>query len=444
MFSTTPCFAVDMSNASRLLWFANITLPPGRSKRCDVIVNDSRVSSVHCRIYKGVEQDDGSHQILIEDTSSNGTKIQRAGQDMMEVSPGEKEALKHGDMVFLVHTDKNPSDSVSLRVDPLSPTDSSSDGGDGGGGATASAGDLAFGRYRVLKSLGSGSFALVKLGFDVVSNQLVALKYIDKQHFFDVIHTQRPEARTAEVDLLKQIRHENVVAFIDEHQDEEHIVLVLEYVSGGELFDYIIDNGRMEEELAKTIFRQLATAVAYLHGKGIVHRDLKPENILLHTKLDGSLMIKVTDFGLSRLVPENSFMQSVAGSPGYFAPEVMLDASHGYTKKVDVWSIGVILYILLSAVPPYDPQIGSAELARRSIRFPQPQFAGVSSEAKDLILQCLDTNVETRPTAVQVLNHRWLATRPLRRLASASGGGGDMSAPSLPTTHVKRKRVTEL
>ena len=180
MFSTTPCFAVDMSNASRLLWFANITLPPGRSKRCDVIVNDSRVSSVHCRIYKGVEQDDGSHQILIEDTSSNGTKIQRAGQDMMEVSPGEKEALKHGDMVFLVHTDKNPSDSVSLRVDPLSPTDSSSDGGDGGGGATASAGDLAFGRYRVLKSLGSGSFALVKLGFDVVSNQLVALKYIDK------------------------------------------------------------------------------------------------------------------------------------------------------------------------------------------------------------------------------------------------------------------------
>lgn len=178
-----------------------------------------------------------------------------------------------------------------------------------------------------------------------------------RQHFFSSIHTQRPEARTAEVDLLKQIRHDNVVAFMGtftdmtrrwlvgrplwfvhlcsrcdavvllrctalvettplhpplqtaEHQDEDNIVLVLEYVSGGELFDYIVDNGRMAEEDAKNLFRQIASAVSYLHDNGIVHRDLKPENILLHTKLDGSLMIKITDFGA---LPGNKLKQPAA------------------------------------------------------------------------------------------------------------------------------------
>ena len=185
-----------------------------------------------------------------------------SAQAIIALSSGEKETLQHGDMVYLLLDEKKTKDCISFRIDRCDTFEDDDDddegeteaapapaaAGGGGGKPKAKGGKgLAFGKYRILKNLGSGSFAQVKLAFDVGNNSLVALKYIDKQHFFSVIHTARPEARTAEVDLLKQIRHDNVVAFMGEHHSEEHIVLVLEYVSGGELFDHICDNGRMTE-----------------------------------------------------------------------------------------------------------------------------------------------------------------------------------------------------
>lgn len=211
--------------------------------------------------------------------------------------------------------------------------------------------------------------------------------------------------------ILRKCRHRNVVQLVSLWETSSKIYLVLELVEGGELFDHIVDAGSYSEADASCLTGQIVSAVSYLHSKGVVHRDLKPENLLYAgNKPDGSVGdIKLADFGLSKLFQQDNSLQTACGTPGYVAPEVL--SGKGYGKEVDLWSVGVIMYILLCGFPPfYDDNTAALfkQIMAGSFSFPSPYWDNVSSEAKDLINKLLVVDPKKRLTAKEVLSHPWI------------------------------------
>jgi len=164
----------------------------------------------------------------------------------------------------------------------------------------------------------------------------------------------------------------------------------MELVTGGELFDKIVEKGQYTENEASTIVKKMLSAVEYLHTQGIAHRDLKPENLLLKSTSDTEVMI--SDFGLSKIVSQQSIMDTACGTPYYVAPEVLL--STGYDKEVDLWSVGVITYLLLCGFPPFYgeslPEVFE-QIMKADYDFPDPYWTDISSEAKDLIKKIISS-----------------------------------------------------
>jgi serine/threonine-protein kinase Chk2 len=199
-------------------------------------------------------------------------------------------------------------------------------------------------RYEIQQVLGTGQFAAVRLVVERATGTRYAMKVIEKRKFNT--STKRPGALMDEVKILLAVSHVNIIGIKELFQTQRRLYIVLELVTGGELFDSIVEEKRFTEDKARGITRQVLDAIAYLHGRGIAHRDLKPENILLAEK--GSSVVKISDFGLSRIIDEGSFARTMCGTPQYVAPEVLLSAGSGYTSAVDLWSIGVILYVMLA------------------------------------------------------------------------------------------------
>jgi len=197
------------------------------------------------------------------------------------------------------------------------------------------------GSYDIGKTLGHGSFGKVKLATHIRTKEKVAIKFM-RHHKFTT--AQQLENSRREIDIMKLLNHPNIVKLIDvvDKNDEGTTFLIVEYVVGGELFDYIVANGVVKEKEARQFFRQIVSAVEYCHANLIVHRDLKPENLLLDA--DGN--IKISDFGLSNMIEPGKLLDSFCGSPLYAAPEILL-AERYVGPPVDVWSMGVILYALL-------------------------------------------------------------------------------------------------
>ena len=198
--------------------------------------------------------------------------------------------------------------------------------------------------------------------------------------------------------------------------DTEHaLYIILELASGGELFDKILDKVKFNEKEAKFCFYQMVSAVEYLHRMNIAHRDLKPENILL-TNDDSDPLIKISDMGLSKLVDQTTFLQTFCGTPQYLAPEVLIsrvrgDGSYGF--EVDMWSLGVILYILLSGCPPFNPDRSDGKTLIRQVcdgdySFPQSRWADISPAAIDMVRKLMTVERKNRLTAKQALQHLWL------------------------------------
>jgi len=190
-------------------------------------------------------------------------------------------------------------------------------------------------------------------------------------------------------------------------EDEEQFFLVMELVPGKELFDKIVERGQYSEKDASNIARQIISAVEYLHEKGIAHRDLKPEN-LLSSVSDEQELIKIADFGFSKDFNEDK-LQTSCGSPGYVAPEVL--TSESYDKSVDMWSIGVIIYILLCGYPPFYADNAPAlfkKIMDVKYDFDDPSWDDVSEDAKDLIRHLLVKNPDERYTAQQCKEHPWI------------------------------------
>jgi len=239
-------------------------------------------------------------------------------------------------------------------------------------------------------------------GGQVVPDE-VAVKIIDKAKVEDMNDIQR------EIEIMGQISHPNVIQLFEIFDEPKKMHLVMELVSGGELFDRIVAKGSYTEKDAATTVKTLCSALEYLHSKDIVHRDLKPENILYKDSSD-SAPIKVADFGLARVVSSKDMMKTACGTPGYVAPEIL--KNQGYNDgKVDVWSAGVILYILLCGFPPfYEEELPALfdQILHARYDFPSPWWDKISADAKDLVTKMLTLDPVKRLSAKEVCEHKWI------------------------------------
>jgi len=251
--------------------------------------------------------------------------------------------------------------------------------------------------------LGSGNFAHVYKATKKEGGTKVAVKVIDKAKVEDMEDVKR------EVEIMDDIDHPNVIKLYEIYDEPKKMNLVMELVTGGELFDRIVAKGHYTEADAADVIKTLCRALAYLHSKQIVHRDLKPENLLYSTP-DDDAVLKVADFGLARVVKGTDMMKTACGTPGYVAPEIL--RNKGYNSgAVDVWSAGVIMYILLCGFPPfYEEELPALfqQILGGKYDFPSPWWDGISKPAKDLIKRMLDLEPKTRITAAQVLEDPWI------------------------------------
>jgi len=248
--------------------------------------------------------------------------------------------------------------------------------------------------------LGQGYFAVVKVGIDRKTKEKVAVKLVNKSL------VEKEETLANEISILGSMDHPNVVNMRAIFDTDDILFIVMELMEGGELYEEIVKRKTFSEKDAAEITRQLCEALAYLHERGIVHRDLKLENLLLKKK--GSFEIKLADFGLSKLYSGQA-LQTACGTPFYVAPDVLLGT--GYGPAVDMWSVGVLIYVLLSGRLPFAAD-SDAELFRLIIAgnlvWKSPQFDTVSADAKDLISKLIVVEPDTRYTAKQALQHPWI------------------------------------
>lgn len=228
---------------------------------------------------------------------------------------------------------------------------------------------------------------------------------------------------------MKECDHAHIVKCYEACQTPGQVFLFLELMSGGELFDKIVEMGSFTESMAADVSYQCLDALNYMHSKGFVHRDLKPENMLLARKGDLSA-VKLTDFGLSAMIDQQSeLMRTACGTPAYVAPEVLTLKGGGYDKQVDVWSMGVIIYILLCGFPPFYAQNDNALYAKIKAgryKFISPHWDPISEAAKSFIRKMLVVDPRQRATIDELLNDPWLSAAKSGRAAEAANGEVDL------------------
>ncbi|XP_077537651.1 MAP/microtubule affinity-regulating kinase 3-like isoform X5 [Haemaphysalis longicornis] len=286
----------------------------------------------------------------------------------------------------------------------LSPrTSSASATGAGGGGApvgrsSRTSEEPHIGRYRLLKTIGKGNFAKVKLAKHVPTGKEVAIKIIDKTQ----LNPSSLQKLFREVRIMKMLDHPNIVKLYQVIETEKTLYLVMEYASGGEVFDYLVAHGRMKEKEARAKFRQIVSAVQYCHQKRIIHRDLKAENLLL----DGEMNIKIADFGFSNEFVPGLKLDTFCGSPPYAAPELFQGKKYD-GPEVDVWSLGVILYTLVSGSLPFDGA-NLKELRERVLRGKYRIPFYMSTDCENLLKKFLVLNPAKRATLEVIMKDKWM------------------------------------
>ncbi|OQR87075.1 calcium/calmodulin-dependent protein kinase [Achlya hypogyna] len=259
--------------------------------------------------------------------------------------------------------------------------------------------------YELGRVIGRGSYSIVRIAIEKTTRIKYAAKCIRRANLsLDDVH-----ALLVEVSVLKQMNHRNIIKLHQVFAEPEFFVLVTEFVEGGELFDRIVEKTCYTEREARDVVKSLLEVTAYCHAANIVHRDLKPENILLVNR-DDHTSFKLADFGFAkRITMDSEGLVTACGTPGYVAPEVLLGKPYG--ASVDVWSIGVITYILLCGYPPFHDENRPklfAQIKEGAFHFHEPYWDDISETAKDLIRQMLTTDPKRRPSTAQLLQHPWI------------------------------------
>ncbi|XP_065022198.1 CBL-interacting protein kinase 8-like isoform X3 [Musa acuminata AAA Group] len=255
------------------------------------------------------------------------------------------------------------------------------------------------GKYEVGRTIGEGTFAKVKFAQNTETGESVAMKVLDRA---TIIKHNMVDQIKREISIMKLVRHPYVVRLHEVLASRTKIYIILEFITGGELFDKIIHHGKLSEAESRRYFQQLIDGVQYCHSKGVYHRDLKPENLLL----DSQGNLKISDFGLSAMPVQGvSLLRTTCGTPNYVAPEVL---SHkGYNGAIaDIWSCGVILYVLLAGYLPFD----EVDLTTLYSKIEKAEFScpsWFSIGAKSLLCKILDPNPETRMRIEEIRNDDW-------------------------------------
>ncbi|KAF7119807.1 hypothetical protein RHSIM_Rhsim13G0061200 [Rhododendron simsii] len=257
-----------------------------------------------------------------------------------------------------------------------------------------------FGKYELGKLLGCGAFAKVYHARNIATGQSVAVKVINKNK---IAGTNLMSNVKREISIMRRLRHPHIVKLFEVLATKTKIYFVMEFVKGGELFAKVA-KGRFSEDLSRKYFQQLISAVGYCHSRGVFHRDLKPENLLLDENGD----LKVSDFGLSAVtdqVRHDGLLHTLCGTPAYVAPEIL--AKKGYDgAKVDVWSCGIILFVLTAGYLPFnDPNLMMMYKKIYKGEFRCPKW--MSSDLKRFLSRLLDTNPATRITVDEIIRHPW-------------------------------------
>jgi len=282
--------------------------------------------------------------------------------------------------------------------------------------------------YDIGEEIGRGAFSVVKRCKHKKSGNFFAIKFIEKKYVdkTDLVLLGR------EIEIMKKVNHANVLKLQEVYETDEIIALVMELVDGGELFYKIVEKGNYSEKDAAKIVRQMIQGVEYLHSKDIAHRDLKPENLLC--SMDNRdeykpFRVVIADFGLSKAFGDGNPLKTSCGTPDYVAPEV-ITAEGEYDCSVDMWSCGVITYVLLCGFSPFlsIDQTGLFEkIMKAEYDFPDPEWTHISENAKDFIRKLLVKERHERYTAPQCLKHPWL------------NGGESSTGDGLANGHISDK-----
>ncbi|KAK9087344.1 hypothetical protein Syun_029738 [Stephania yunnanensis] len=256
--------------------------------------------------------------------------------------------------------------------------------------------------YQLFEEIGRGRFGTVFRCFSSVSGQFFACKSIDKHLLSDSIDRECLDKEAKIMQLVSG--HTNVVQIFDVFEDENYHDMVMELCESSGLFDRVSKRLFSESEAAG-VMSPLMEAIAHCHSRGVAHRDVKPDNILF----DSRNRLKLADFGSAEYFREGRSMRGIVGTPYYVAPEVL--AGREYNEKIDVWSCGVILYIMLAGIPPFYGESATEifeAVMRGNLRFPTRLFHSASPSAKDLLRKMLCKDVSRRLSAEQVLRHPWI------------------------------------
>lgn len=357
----------------------------GRSENLDFHLADSkRISNCHFVIWTSDNEPD---TLLIRDTSTNGTFLNGSrlvkNKSYMLVNADEIAVgigVAADEIRFIV---KNPRSARTMNSDGI------------------------HAKYDFGDVLGSGAFAVVKKAVEKSTGKSFAVKIIAKNKVSSSLAVQR------EVQILQKLSNNYIVGLRDFAEDGNFYYLVMDYVGGGDLMEFVIDNGAIPEAASREIIRQVLVAVEYVHGLGISHRDLKPDNILIVR--DEPVWIKVSDFGLAKIAQSGSFLKTFCGTLAYLAPEVLGGRSKklpsAYSNLVDLWSIGCLAYVILTGYLPFEgqtqDQLYKNVLAGRYFR--QPLEAVCLSENGWKFLDALlQVDPEKRPSAKEALIHPWI------------------------------------
>ena len=262
--------------------------------------------------------------------------------------------------------------------------------------------------YEVGPKIASGKFSSVRECFKKNTNELVALKRIELKSCKDKEGQIKKER-----DILKRLNHPNIIKLLDSYETQDSLYLVLEYIANSDLITTIIKSKYYSEQDIGGVVHNLVSALQYIHTANIVHRDIKIENVLVQKSKTGLRKLKLCDFGLATEIRKGEKLQTVCGTPIYMAPEVVLQK--GYTAKVDLWGVGVFLYILVTGTPPFYSQSNDINevfnlIVKGKYEKTQEKWKNISEDAKKLISVLLNENEEKRPTAADVLQIPWVSS----------------------------------
>jgi len=266
--------------------------------------------------------------------------------------------------------------------------------------------------YDVKHKIGIGKFSSVHSCVDKKTDREYAVKIIDRLHMSD----RERESLRLELSILKLLHHPNVSQICNVYEEKDTVFIVMNYYKGGDLFERVKNNGTLSEDKAKSVMWRILDAIRYIHSLGIVHRDLKPENILLCFE-DSDIHVAVADFGLSDFLGPDTHLSMPCGTLSYVAPEVFGD--DGYGKEIDLWSLGVILYVILRGSLPFsgkNKKSIATKIMSHKLTFNSPKWDKISPEAKDLITKLLVVDPAKRLTEYEAMRHPWFTTNEANSL----------------------------